>query len=298
MGQIKNNYTYAEFVKEYPNDDVCLEKIFEMTYGKMERCPKCKKCTKKYVRVNGRKAFQCPKCYNQLYPCVGTIFERCRIPLAHWFYALFIFSVSKNGLSAHELARAIGVSPKTALRMLKRIRQFIYNDESMLTGAVQIDETFVGGKNKNRHQKKKVPYSQGRSCKDKVPVLGMIEMSTGRAIAMVIPNVTKEVLHPALLEHIEQGSILLTDEYRGYTGLGRYYHREMCNHRRKQFTCGDASTNAVENLWSCLKRTLHGSYISVSKKYLHLYVKEAIFKYNFKDSPNMFYDLFHSLSWG
>ncbi|MFA6057519.1 MAG: IS1595 family transposase [Taibaiella sp.] len=290
----RNEYTYAEFIKEYPNDDVCLEKIFQMTYGRMQRCPKCKS-ELGYVRVKNRKAYQCRKCYNQVYPLLGTAFARTKIPLTMWFYGIFMFTVSKNGLSAHELSRAIGVSPKTALRMLKKTREFIYNDQSKMSGEVQIDETFVGGKNKNRHYDKKVKQSQGRSYKDKVPVIGMIESGSGRAIAVVAHNVTRRVLHPILLDHIERGTVLLTDEYRGYQGLERFFRRKMCNHSKKQFTNDGASTNAVENLWSCLKRTIHGSYIKVSKKYLHLYVKEAVFRFNHRYNPNIFKELLSCL---
>lgn len=291
----KNEYTYAEFIKEYPNDDVCLEKIFQMTYGQMECCPKCKS-TLGYVRVKGRKCYQCRRCYNQLYPCMGTVFERTKIPLSMWFYGIFIFTVSKNGVSAHELSRAIGVSPKTGLRILKQIRKFICNDESPLNGEVEIDETFVGGKNKNRHWDKKAEKSQGRAYVDKVPVLGMIERGTGRVIAHVIPNVSKATLQPIILSHVEHGSHLLSDEYNGYNGLEVYYEREICNHSKKQYTNGKASTNTVENFWSCLKRTIGGSYIKVSKRYLPLYVKEIVFRYNYRTSPSMFHDLLNCLA--
>ncbi|KAA5536232.1 IS1595 family transposase [Taibaiella lutea] len=298
MGKVtKNEYTLDELLRDYPDDDACLEKIFQMTYGRMEVCPKCK-CKLDYIRVKGRRAYQCRKykCYNQVYPTVGTPFEKTRISLKSWFHAIFAFTISKNGISAHEVARMIKVSEKTGLRILKQIRIFLVNDESPMDGFIQIDETFVGGKNKNRHADKKAKKSQGRAYVDKIPVLGMIDMTSGRAIAKVIPDVKGTTLKTVLLDHIKTGSTILTDEYRGYKILERYYNREMCNHRKKQYVSeSNASTNAVENLWSCLKRTLNGSYISVKKKYLFLYLKEAIFKYNFRYSSNMFNDLLNSL---
>lgn len=289
MNPNKNEYTYEDYLKHYPNDDACLQRIYDVTYGTMDSCPRCG-YTKKYHRVKGRKAFQCGRCRYQVHPMKGTAFESTKLPLSMWFYTIFSFSISKNGLAAHELSRAFRISQKSALRMLKVIREHLVNDESPLSGVVQIDETFVGGKNRNRHYNKKYKYSQGRSYKDKVPVVGMIEVVSGRAIAKVVENVQRKVLHPLLLTYIERGSVLQTDEYRGYNGLEQYYERHMCNHSRKQFLSedGNASTNKLENLWSCLKRTLGGSYIKVSKKYLSLYVAEAIFRYNNITNPNIF----------
>lgn len=152
-------------------------------------------------------------------------------------------------MAAHELSRALKISQKSTLRMLRIIREHLILDQSPLSGIVQIDETFVGGKNKNRHYDKKVKYSQGRSYKDKKPVIAMIDTVTGRAIAKVIDNVKGKTLRPLLLSYVERGSTLLTDEYRGYNGLEKYYTREKCNHKKKQFLSeSGGTTNKVENL--------------------------------------------------
>lgn len=287
----KNEFTKKEFRKKYCDDDACLEKIFQMTYGQLACCPKCKN-KKGFVRVKGRKAYQCRKCYFQVHPLRGTCFEHTKISLADWFEVIFNFTTSKNGVSCHEVSRCIGVSIKTALRMLKKIREFIQNDESQLVMSVTLDETFCGGKNQHRHHDRKVAKCQGRSYKDKVPVVGMIENSTGRVIAKVAPNISKKFLHPIIRKYVAEGSTLHTDEYRGYQGLQKFYDRVSCNHRKKQYVSETgASTNIVENFWSVLKRTLKGSYIKVSKKYLPLYVKEVVFRFNNRQSSNLFNDL-------
>jgi transposase-like protein len=287
---VKNLFTEQKFRERYPCNDACLEEMFRMTYGQMGRCSKCKS-ELGFVRVKSRKAYQCRKCYLQVYPLTGTAFENTKIPLLDWFKVIFHFTVSKNGVACHEVTRLIGVSPQTALRMLKKIREFIFNDEGKIVDA-SLDESFVGGKNVNRHYEKKVPKSQGRSYKDKVPVVGMMENSTGRVIAKVSPKISKQYLHPLIRKYVVEGSTLYTDEYRGYRGLEKHFQRVSCNHKRKQYVSEDgASTNMVENFWSVMKRTIKGSYIKVSKKYLHLYVKEIVFRFNNRHSQNLFDDL-------
>jgi transposase-like protein len=292
---VKNEYTYDEFIKEYPDDDACLEKVFQMTYGKMEKCPNpsCKNPHKGYVRVKGRLAYQCRVCYNFVYPLKNTVFSHTHINLTKWFYAIFVFTTSKNGISALEISRAVGVSPKTGLRMLKRIREEIHNDENPLSNEVECDEAMVGGLNKNRHKNKRYKGTGGRSTVDKSLVFGMMERG-GRVIAKVLDNARQETIHPVIFEFITKGSDLLTDEFTGYNNLGHLYNHESCNHKLGIYKSGNASTNCMENFWSCLKRTMK-SYISVSRKYLPLYVKEVVFRHNFRGSNNMFRELLSCL---
>lgn len=290
----KNTYTITQFYKEYPTDDACLEKIFQMTYGKMECCPKCNSA-KKFVRIRTRKSYQCPDCYMQVYPCVGTPFEKTRTPFTHWFLAIYLFTISKNGMSACELQRNIGVTYKTAFRMLQQIRKFIVNDQSILSGIVELDEAYVGGKNKNRHYDKKVEKSQGRAYKDKAPVFGMMERG-GRVIACQVPDVKAHTIKPIICDKIEVGSSLMTDEYQVYNGLRAYYNHQSCDHGKGKYVNGEASTNCMENFWSNLKRTIHGSYIHVSKKYLQLYINEVIFRFNNRNKSDLFNLLLSSLA--
>jgi transposase-like protein len=231
----------------------------------------------------------------QVYPCVGTPFEKTRTPLTHWFLAIYLFAISKNGMSACELQRNIGVTYKTAFRMLQQIRKLIQNDESLLSGVIELDETYVGGKNKNRHYDKKAEKSQGRAYVDKAPVFGMIERD-GRVIAYQVPDVKGTTLKPIIFKKIEVGSDLMTDEFNVYSGLGKFYNHQICDHGKKQYVNGKASTNCMENFWSVVKRTINGSYIHVSKKYLQLYINEVVFRFNNRHKTQIFNEFINLLA--
>jgi transposase-like protein len=273
-------YTITQFLKEYSNDDICLDKIFDQHYDKMEYCPKCEK-EFSYTRVKDRQCYQCTKCYNQIYPCVGTIFEKSRTPLTYWFLTMFLFVASKNGVSAYEIQRQLGVTYKCAWRMLKQIRILMSKDEVFtFSGTVELDETFVGGKNINRHRDKKVEKCQGRSFKDKTPVFGIFHRETKTVKTFVVADTKRATLQPIIYDYIELGSTVYTDEWSAYNGIESDYNREFVNHRIGNYANGDCTTNAIENFWSNFKRTLKGSYISVSKKYLQLYANEASFRFN------------------
>lgn len=286
---MKKGYNIDHFRAEFPNEDACLNRVFELVHGNGKCCPKC---SKKVVfrRVKTRPSFQCPKCYHQIYPCAGTIFHKSTTPLTYWFYAMFLFTVSKNGFSAAELMRHIPVTEKTALRMLRQIRSMIKEDRTQLDGYVELDETFIGGKNKNRHRDKKIEGSQGRSFKDKTPVFGMLQRG-GKVYAYVVANTKKESLMPIAMSKIAKGSTVYTDEWEAYNPMDKDYNREFVYHSRGEYANGDCTTNRIENFWSVLKRTLNGSYIRVSPKYLQLYVNEVAFRYNNRNNKYIFKEL-------
>lgn len=286
-----SKYTINQFRKDFPDDDVCLDKLFSLKYGKLECCPNCNKKAN-FKRIITRKCYQCKSCYYQLYPCADTVFEKTRTPLLLWFYTIYLFTTSKNGLSAYELQRQIGVTYKTAWRMLKQIRILLSQQEvNLFEGTVEMDETFVGGKNKNRHKDKKVKNNQGRSFKDKTPVFGILQRN-GNVRAIVVTDTTGATLKPLIYNYVKIGSNIMTDEWKAYQGLYRHYNHSFVEHCKGSYSIDNVTTNRIENFWSVLKRTLNGSYISVSKKYLQLYVNEVAFRYNNRNSKNpIFYDV-------
>lgn len=319
MCKYSTKFTIKQLREQYPDDDACLDKIFKLVYGEMTSCPKCG-CAKPYKRVSSRRCYQCLRCYHQIYPTAGSIFHKTTTPLTYWFFTIYLFTTSKNGLSACELQRHLGVTYKTAFRMLKQIRTLIHNDEFILSGVVEADESFVGGKNKNRHRDKKVKKSQGRSFKDKTPVLGLVQRSEyhyierpnkvnphkvvrekvitklSHARCYVISNTAASSIQPLVLKSVQPNSSLMTDEWLAYNGMNKYFTHGIVDHSRGQYVDGEKSTNAAENLWSNFKRALKGTYIHVSNGYLQLYVNESVFRYNHRDKGDMFHELLSCLS--
>lgn len=274
-------YTIKQFFNDFPDDDTCLEKIMNLRF---DSCPKCSH--KEFKKVDNRKCYQCLDCNHQVYPCAGTPFEKSTTPLTTWFYIIYLFTISKNGISGYEVQRLTGVTYKTAWRILKQIRVLISNGISLekFSGTIEMDETFVGGKNKNRHRDKKVKNSQGRSFKDKTPVFGMLDRVTKQVMCFVIPDTKRATIQPIIREFVEKGSTLMTDEWSAYQGLNDEYDHQFVDHSKGIYSVGDNSSNGIENFWSVFKRTLKGSYIHVSRKYLQSYANETVFRFNNKDS--------------
>jgi transposase-like protein len=232
------------------------------------------------------------KCKNNRYKCkntnkyfnvkIGTIFENSKISLQKWFWVLFDFSSKKKGISSHQLTRELDITQKTAWFMLNRIR-YTFDQPSfikeMLKGVVEIDEMFIGGKNKNRHWNKKIPKSQGRSCKDKIPVWGAIERG-GFLIAEAVPNNQQSTLVPIVRDNIKESSDVYSDELPAYEILGKWYNHEIVNHKAKQYVNGKVSTNTIESAWAPFKRSVYGIYHWISKKHAQRYVDEITFRFN------------------
>lgn len=287
---MNTKYTINTFKKEYSTEAACLDRIFKLRYPDLKTCPKCKRETT-FVRIQTRPCYHCEKCYHQIYPTVGTIFEKSTTPLTSWFYAMYLFAASKNGISAKELERHLGVTYKCAFRILHKIRSLLQTDVELLEGVFELDETYIGGKNRNRHKDKKFENCQGRSTVDKEAVFGLLNRE-GKVVAYQVPDVTKETLEPIIEATIQKGCTVNTDEWKSYNGLTKLnYNHKKVYHNKGQYADGDTTTNRVENYWSNVKRTLKGSYITVSPKYLQNYINECSFKYNHKGNKNLFNEL-------
>jgi len=274
MSQI---YTIDQFRLDYPNEDVCLDKIFRNNIKADFCCPKCQN-QNQFRRVKGRRCYACPTCNYQHYPTKGTIFEKSTTPLTLWFYAL----------SACELERQIGVNYKTAWRILMKIRELSREPDEIFDGIIELDETFIGGKNKNRHYNKRVNYAKDGMI-DKSIVFGMYQRN-GKVDAFVVEDRKERTLCPLVYCKIKKDATVFTDELTSYSTLSQRYNHHSIDHSKGQYGNGVIGTNGIENLWSVLKRTLKGSYISVTKPYLQRYVDEVVFRYNYKNQE-VFYEL-------
>ena len=215
----------------------------------------------------------------------GTIFEDSPIPLEKWLTAAWLIISCKNGISSYETHRGLGVTQKTAWFMLHRIRLAMQEGGfNKLGGEVEIDETFIGGKARNMHKAKRERVITGTGGKDKTVVLGMVERD-GNVRAMVVDNRRKSELQKQVREHVEAGAAIFTDELKSYDGLEDDYQHAVINHA-VEYVNGNVHTNTMENLWSLLKRGLHGTYISVEPFHLFRYIDEQAFRYNNRESTD------------
>ncbi len=269
----KMRYTFAQFKKDYPDDDACLEAVFQNRFGDVKYCPKCAAETKFY-RVKKRQCYACMHCGYQLHPLADTIFRKSSTSLWNWFYAIYLFSVAKNGVSAKELERHLGCTYKTAWRMANHIRQLMTQDGDMLGGdgtTVEADETYIGG-----HANLRNKYS------NKKAVIGVTERY-GRAKAVVAPRADASIAIPFLKATIKVNTVLHTDDSRIYHRAKLDFQHASVNHSAKQYVDGMVHTNSIEGFWSQLKRSMDGTYHVVSPKHLQMYVDEFVFRYNHRD---------------
>jgi transposase len=285
-------YTINDFNRQFPDDAACLEHLKEQRFpGGIAHCEKCNQ-DRKHYRINGRPVYSCDHCGTQISPMAGTIFEHSSTSLRLWYYAMYLMASTRCGISAKQIQRETGVTYKTAWRMFRQIRSLLSETDMRLEGAsVEIDETYVGGKRKNRHATRGM---RGRDNDEKTPVFGMVERG-GRVIACVTPDVKAATLYPIIEEKVLPSSIVYSDEYSVYDRLATpangYDHRRI-KHAQKIYVMGDVHTQTIEGFWSLIKRGIGGVYHSVSRKYLQTYLDEYSFRYNRRDQGNLIFNAF------
>ncbi len=275
--------TVREFFKKFPDDDACLAHLFEVRFGQGYTCAKCNREAKWYP-IKAERAYSCQWCGNHLHPTVGTLFEKSRTPLQLWFYAVFLFTTTRHGVSAKELQRQLGVTYKCAHRMGHKIREHMaeIDGDEPLGGdgeIVEIDETMVGGKRKGK---------RGRGAAGKSVVFGMMERD-GELMTKVVPNVRRATLHPIIEDNVEKGTSIETDELSSYGGLAhKGYKHDTVNHAAGAYVSENGVTvNSIENFWRHLKCSIKGTHISVSPEYLEKYAKEFEYRFNRREISEM-----------
>lgn len=319
MENIKTLFNFKsviELLDYFKDEQTCISFYEQIRWGNGTYCPHCGS-TKKPYRTN--KGFKCSEkaCYKKFTVKVGTIFEQSHIPLRTWFAAIYLITAHKKGISSLQLGRDLNITQKTAWFLLHRVREMLKAERpQMLANNVEVDETYVGGKEKNRHaNKKKLPQgvnstiserrklTNGRSLADKAVVLGLVERN-GKVIAYRIPDAKAESIIPLIDKHVVKGSTMLTDEYYAYGRLEELgYQHKSIQHNLKIYVQGEIHTNTIENFWSVLKRGLYGIYHYTSKKHLNRYLDEFCARYNSRQITeaerfeNFLHQSEHRLSW-
>ncbi len=267
-----------ELVRVFKDEQTCIGYLEELIWNGKPVSP-FHPDGKVYKCANGK--YKCKESGKYFNVRTNTMFDSTKISLQKWFMAIWLITSHKKGISSHQLAKDIEVTQKTAWFMLQRIRSCfgVIENNHELDNEVEADETFVGGKNKNRHADKKVENAQGRSCKDKTPVFGMVERE-GKVVAKKVKSTASEHLTPEIIKTIKDSATLFTDEWVGYHSVSKLYDHMSVNHGANEYVNGNAYTNTIEGFWSLMKRGILGIYHFVSKKHLQYYVDEFVFRYN------------------
>jgi len=300
----KNLQQLLDFFKD---DAICKAYYEQKRWGGNVACVHCGSL--KVYRTN--RGFKCGEklCAKKFSVTVGTIFENTKISLRLWFAAMYLISTSKKGVSSLQLAEQLGITQKTAWFVNHRIREMLKDAVSTkLNDTVEVDESFIGGKNKNRHKDKKVENSQGRSFKDKTPVVGLLQraakyeiverphkvikgrtvkekviLKQSKVILQVATDTQQKTVEPIIEANVEKGINIYSDEWHAYNNLKDNYNHSIVNHSVKEYVNGSAHTNGIEGFWSILKRGYIGIYHYMSKEHLHRYCIEFAYRYNNKE---------------
>jgi transposase len=296
----ESSYSLMEFIEDYPDDATCLDFLWRERYapdGHHAHCPKCDK-ERKFHKVAERPAWDCDSCGHHLHPLVGTIFEKSSTSLKLWFYAIFIMTSTRCGTSAKQLERELGVTYKTAWRIFNKIRnELMTDDEILLSGEVEADETSVEGKPRKQHgQNTRIAIGPDRRSeaqklrhRSRATVFAAVERG-GKVKATVLPSRRGPVLKKQLVEWVEPESIIYTDEWSAYNRLDELFaDHSRINHSTGIYVEGDTHTNTIEGFFGHVKPSLRGTYRKVSHRWLQGYLNEFCWRYNHRyDSKAMF----------
>lgn len=268
-----------QFFQLFPDDDACLEHLFKSRFGASPACPKCGQ-TGLFRKLSSMPAYTC-NCGHHIHPMVGTPFENSRTPLQKWFYAMYLFTTSRHGVSAKELERQLGVTYKCAYRIAMQIRKYMgtVNGGGKLSGTVEVDEAYIGGTHKGK---------AGRGASGKAVVLGMMERD-GKVATKVVKDAKRKTLQAEISGNVEKGSEIHSDGWMGYDYVaGAGYSHKTVNHS-KAYASNGVHVNSVEGFWSLMKRSIKSTHIHVSGKHLDKYLGEFEYRYNMRKQPELMF---------
>ncbi|MCT6851188.1 MAG: IS1595 family transposase [Staphylococcus epidermidis] len=277
---INTNFnTILDLIKAFPDEQSCIDHLESLRWANGSVVSPFNLASKVYKCANNR--YRCKETGKYFNVKTSTLFDNSKVTLQKWFLAIWLVTSHKKGISSIQLSKDIGVTQKTAWFMLQRIRNcFGFDNNNDVSNEVEVDETYVGGKNKNKHYSKTVVTVQGLSIKDKAPVFGIVERGE-KINAKCVNDITIKTLTKEIVKYVTDATVY-SDEWLGYNALKRIYDHQFIKHGAGQYVNGCVHTNIIEGFWSLLKRGIVGIYHFTSEKYLQKYVDEFEFRYNTK----------------
>jgi transposase len=297
----ESSFSMMEFMRAYPDDAACLDRLWRARYAPDGHHAHCRKCERerKFHRTTTRAAYTCDTCGLHIHPMKGTIFEKSTTSLHLWFYAMYLMTSTRCGISAKQLERELGVTYKTAHRMLKQIRNVAMADDSgPLRGDVEVDEASVDGKPRKPQGQHRylatTPTRRSEAAKlrerSRATVFAAVERG-GRIKATVLPSRRGPQLKKQVIEWVEPESIIITDEWSSYNGLDRHFiDHSRINHSAGWYVIGDTHTNTIEGFFGHLKPSIRGTYRKVSHKWLQGYLNEFVWRRNARLEPESMFE--------